>query len=116
MDLIRELLDRELLWRFQLSISTPQPGTPFFNRMKEQGQLKDVDWKHFDGGNHVVVNRPEYPAEKIMEKWAPLLDAEGVDPIKDAHRRSVTAVLLENQARQLIDEASRTGTSASSEE
>jgi radical SAM superfamily enzyme YgiQ (UPF0313 family) len=66
LDLIRELLDRNLLWRFQLSISTPQPGTPFFNRMKAQGYLKDLDWKHFDGGNHVVVNRPEYSAEKIM--------------------------------------------------
>ena len=42
-----------------------------------------------------------YNAEKIMEKWAPLLDAEGVDPIKDAHRRSVTAVLLENQEKFL---------------
>ena len=69
LDLIRELLDRNLLWRFQLSISTPQPGTPFFNHMKAQGYLKDVDWKRFDGGNHVVVNRPEYPAEKIMANF-----------------------------------------------
>jgi radical SAM superfamily enzyme YgiQ (UPF0313 family) len=69
LDLIRELIDREMLWRFQLSISTPQPGTPFFNRMKSQGYLQDMDWKHFDGGNHVVVNRPEYPAEKIMANF-----------------------------------------------
>jgi len=41
-----------------------------------------------------------------MEKWAPLLDAEGVDPIKDAHRRSVTAILLENQEKELREEAS----------
>ena len=46
-----------------------------------------------------------YNAEKIMEKWAPLLDAEGVDPIKDAHRRSVTAVLLENQEKFLKEQA-----------
>jgi len=46
-----------------------------------------------------------YNAEQIMEKWAPLLDAEGVDPIKDAHRRSVTAVLLENQEKFLKEQA-----------
>ena len=46
-----------------------------------------------------------YNAEKIMEKWAPLLDAEGVDPIKDAHRRSVTAVLLENQEKFLGEQS-----------
>lgn len=69
LDLIRELIDRELLWRFQLSISTPQPGTPFFNRMKAQGFLRDLDWKHFDGGNHCVVDRPEYPAEQVMKNF-----------------------------------------------
>ena len=46
-----------------------------------------------------------YNAEQIMEKWAPLLDAEGVDPIKDAHRRSVTAVLLENQEKFLKEQS-----------
>ena len=46
-----------------------------------------------------------YNAEKIMEKWARLLDAEGVDPIKDAHRRSVTAVLLENQEKFLAEQS-----------
>ena len=46
-----------------------------------------------------------YNAESIMEKWAPLLDAEGVDPIKDAHRRSVTAVLLENQEKFLQEQS-----------
>ncbi len=67
--LINELIDDELLWRFQLSISTPQPGTPFYNRMKQQGYLRDVDWKHFDGGNHCVVDRPEYPAEEVVKNF-----------------------------------------------
>ncbi len=40
-----------------------------------------------------------------MEKWSPLLDAEGVDPIKDSHRRATTAVLLENQERFLREQA-----------
>ena len=58
-----------------------------------------------------------YNAEKIMEKWAPLLDAEGVDPIKDAHRRSVTAVLLENQEKFLQEQSAfENGTSMLTED
>ena len=39
-----------------------------------------------------------------MEKWAPLLDADGAGSIKDSHRRAVTAVLLENQERFLREQ------------
>jgi len=42
--------------------------------------------------------------EHLQEKWAPLLDADGQDPIKDAHRRAVTAQLLENQEVALREE------------
>jgi len=43
-------------------------------------------------------------AEYLQEKWAPLLDYQGMDTIKDSHRRMVTAVLLENQERALREE------------
>jgi len=43
--------------------------------------------------------------EHLQEKWAPLLNYEGLDPIKDSHRRAVTAVLLENQEKFLREEA-----------
>ena len=46
-----------------------------------------------------------YNSQQLLEKWSPLLDAEGVDPIKDSHRRATTAVLLENQERFLKEEA-----------
>ena len=42
--------------------------------------------------------------EHLQEKWAPVLDYEGMDPIKDSHRRAVTAVLLENQEQTLREE------------
>ena len=42
--------------------------------------------------------------QQLTEKWAPLLDHEGSDPIKDSHRRNVTAVLLENQEQMLREE------------
>ena len=47
-----------------------------------------------------------FQSEHLQEKWSPLLDYEGVDPIKDAHRRAVTAVLLENQEKFLREQSS----------
>ena len=45
-----------------------------------------------------------FNTEALQEKWAPILDYEGMDPIKDSHRRAVTAVLLENQEATLREE------------
>ena len=45
-----------------------------------------------------------FQSEHLQEKWSPLLDYEGLDPIKDTHRRAVTAVLLENQEKFLREE------------
>ncbi len=45
-----------------------------------------------------------FDAEHLQEKWSPLLNYEGLDPIKDSHRRMVTAVLLENQEKALREE------------
>jgi hypothetical protein len=46
-----------------------------------------------------------FHSEHLQEKWAPLLDYQGLDAIKDSHRRAVTAVLLENQERFLKEQA-----------
>ncbi|MDW7641048.1 MAG: hypothetical protein SCG72_01440 [Nitrosarchaeum sp.] len=43
---------------------------------------------------------------QIQEKWKPLLDYEGLDTIRDPHRRAVTAALLENQEKFLREERS----------
>ena len=47
-----------------------------------------------------------YNTQQLQEKWGPILDYDGLDPIKDAHRRSTTAILLENQEKELREEAS----------
>ena len=47
-----------------------------------------------------------FQSEHLQEKWAPLLNAEGCDEIKDSHRRAVTAVLLENQEKFLRESSS----------
>jgi len=45
-----------------------------------------------------------FQSEHLQEKWSPLLDYDGLDPIKDSHRRAVTAVLLENQEKFLREQ------------
>jgi len=46
-----------------------------------------------------------FHSEHLQEKWAPLLNYEGLDSIKDSHRRAVTAVLLENQEKFLREQS-----------
>ena len=45
-----------------------------------------------------------FNAEHLQEKWAPVLDHEGLGSIQDAHKRMVTAVLLENQEKAIREE------------
>ena len=40
-----------------------------------------------------------FQSEALQEKWAPVLDYDGLDKIEDSHKRAVTAVLLENQEK-----------------
>ena len=42
--------------------------------------------------------------EHLQKKWAPLLDYDGLEPIKDNHKRMVTAQLLENQEQAIREE------------
>ena len=44
-----------------------------------------------------------YLAEEIQNKWAPVLDHDALGNIKDQHRRSVTAVMLENTEKALAE-------------
>ena len=45
-----------------------------------------------------------FNAKSLQEKWAPVLGHESAGSIKDNYRKSVTAVLLENQERFLREE------------
>ena len=42
--------------------------------------------------------------DKLMEKWAPVLNEESAGAINDQHRKAVTAAILENQERALREE------------
>ena len=67
--------------------------------------------KLMDGYNPYRQRQEE--TRGLISKWEPTGLLEGLDT---EQKTSGMAVLLENQARQLIDESSHTGTSANSEE
>ena len=46
-----------------------------------------------------------YLAEEIQNKWSPVLDHDALGVIKDQHRRSVTAIMLENTEKALTESA-----------
>ena len=45
-----------------------------------------------------------YLSEELQNKWSPVLDHPELPSIKDAHRRAVTSVVLENQEKALREE------------
>ena len=45
-----------------------------------------------------------YNSEKLQEKWKPILEHNGLEDVKDKHRKAVTAILLENQEKFLREE------------
>ena len=46
----------------------------------------------------------EQTYDKLVEKWAPVLNEESAGTIQDRHKRAVTAAVLENQERALSEE------------
>jgi hypothetical protein len=45
-----------------------------------------------------------YLSEHLENKWSPVLDHDGLNPIKDNYRRAVTAMILENQEKAMAEE------------
>jgi hypothetical protein len=54
-----------------------------------------------------------YLNEEIQKKWQPVLEHSDLDPIKDAHKRAVTAVILENTEKALREASRQMGGSQS---
>lgn len=56
---------------FQLSISTPYPGTALYNEGVTRGWIKDFDWYHY-GQGRVLVQQPQISEDDIyrFERYA----------------------------------------------
>jgi len=50
-----------------------------------------------------------FNADQNMEKWAPILEHAELPAISDNHRKAITAIMLENQEKALIEERSAMG-------
>ena len=68
-ELIQRLVGEGLLTDIQVSINTPLPGSPYFERVKRMGYLLEQDWSKFDGGNFSVVSYPNYSKNEIEENF-----------------------------------------------
>ena len=49
-----------------------------------------------------------YLSETLQEKWGPVLDHPDLPQIKDSYRKAVTAVLLENEEKSIMEEGGST--------
>ena len=57
-------MDKDLLYDFQASVCTPQPGTPFFDFLDKKGYLLTKDWKQYNGAT-AVYEYPNYSKREI---------------------------------------------------
>lgn len=62
---VKDWIRRGMLQKWQLSTSTPQVGTPFYELVKDNGWLVTEDIGAYDG-MRAVVDFPTYPAERIQ--------------------------------------------------
>ena len=73
-ELVRELLEKDLLCEMQISISTPQPGTPFYRECLKNNYLVTDDWEEYDGLVQSVVSYPHYSKEQIEKVFRVIRD------------------------------------------
>jgi len=74
--LMKNLIANRLLDNLQISICTPQPGTPFYEEAKTKNYLRNnLEFNEYDGGNFSLVNYPMYNSKDIegMKKKAFLI-------------------------------------------
>jgi len=62
---IKYLIRNGLLDKLQVSILTPQPGTPFYSWALKKGYLMQEDFSAFDGERRAVISYPHYPSKRI---------------------------------------------------
>ncbi len=61
---LKRWCDAGLMQKWQVSTSTPQPGTPFHAQAKREGWLLTEDISRYDG-YQPVLSYPHYPARRI---------------------------------------------------
>ena len=62
---LRRWIREGKIQKWQVSTSTPQPNTPFWDLCKKNGWLVTENLNYFNGYN-ALVNYPDYPAERVQ--------------------------------------------------
>lgn len=62
---IEKMILEGLLDNVQISICTPQPGTPFYELAKERRYIITGDYARYDGGKSTVISYPAYSNKSI---------------------------------------------------
>jgi anaerobic magnesium-protoporphyrin IX monomethyl ester cyclase len=110
LEVMQDLISRDLLQDFQVSISTPQPGTPFFNMAREAGYLTSENPEDYDGHNSVVVDYPSYPKAEIEKVAAVAMEmAEQVYASRSLRRYGPAKVFLESIRRRGMKDTATAG-------
>ena len=65
---IKKCLNEGLLDEYQISVCTPQPGTPFFKYLKENNLFLTEDFSKYDGGG-AVFSYPDYSNLQIEKNY-----------------------------------------------
>jgi len=73
-ELMKDIVKNRLLTELQVSIATPQPGTPFFNWADKNGFLVTKNWADYDGTCGSVINYPHYSKAEIDEMFQTAVD------------------------------------------
>lgn len=85
----------------QVSITTPFPGTRYFEKLVSRGQLKPLDWDKFDGTNTCVFDTTYLTSEQIenFRKKAirSMIAHKIIDPIWVKRYLGRTFIVLKNQ-------------------
>jgi len=63
---LRRWRNQGLMQKWQVSTSTPQPGTPFHAQAQRAGWLRTDDINQYDGWQ-AVLSYPDYTAEQIFQ-------------------------------------------------
>lgn len=74
-DMIYDLTEKGLLNDLQVSISTPQPGTKFYEIAEKKSYLLTKEWWKYDGANSPVIEYPDYSAGQIKNNYNEALSA-----------------------------------------
>lgn len=71
----RETIRRSLAWclrmdpdTVQFSVSTPFPGSRFYDELEARGQIASRNWEEYDGFFHAVVKTESLGPEEILEE------------------------------------------------